>query len=221
MVDVNGATASRAPATLVGQTPTDSGARWMSAGTTANGQPVLTQILAPSDAPLQSYILANYNGVSPGQVPSEFTYPSSSTGGSINVTGPFTNFGQSDLDFVRGTTADVATMISTSAGRFGSATAAAASIPSPYAPVFDSATFVATAFGMAADGVSQLVQPNVGQYYENNIAGITGNAVGGKYPGLAPAVNETVNAINNTSAATAIQNFFNKSWSNFVDGGSK
>nr|WP_316252032.1 hemagglutinin repeat-containing protein [Paraburkholderia sp. 31.1] len=220
-MSVNGTTTSGAPATLVGQTPTDSGPRWMSAGTTANGQPVLTQILAPSDAALQSYILANYNSVSPGQVPSEFTYPSGSTGGSINVTGPFTNFGQSDLDFVRGTTADVATMISTTAGRFGSATAAAASIPSPYTPVFDSATFVATAFGMAADGVSQLVQPNVGQYYENNIAGIAGNAVGGKYPGLAPAVNETVNAINNTSAATAIQNFFNKSWSNFVDGGSK
>ncbi|SMG61307.1 hypothetical protein SAMN06265784_12089 [Paraburkholderia susongensis] len=87
----NGTTVSGAPATLVGQTPTDSGAQWISAGTTANGQSILTQITAPSNAALQSYILANYNSVSPGQVPSEFTYPSSGAGGSINVTGPFTN----------------------------------------------------------------------------------------------------------------------------------
>ena len=119
----NGTTVSGAPATLVGQMPTDSGAQWMSAGTTANGQPILTQINPQSNPALQSYILANYNSVSPGQVPSEFTYPSSGTGSSINMTGPFTNFDQSDLNYVRNTTANASSMVSNTAGWIGSSAA--------------------------------------------------------------------------------------------------
>ncbi len=217
----NGTTVSGAPATLVGQTPTDSGAQWISAGTTANGQPILTQTTAPSSAALQSYILANYNSVSPGQVPSEFTYPSSGTGGSLNVTGPFTNFDQTDLNYVRGTTADAASMISTTAGRFGSTTAAAASIPSSYAPLFDAATFGATVVGMAADGVSQLVQPNVGQYWQSSLTSIVSDRVSSIKPIATPVVNEAANAFNSSGIATSIQNSINSFWSGLVNSGKK
>jgi filamentous hemagglutinin len=79
-MSTNGTTVSGAPATLVGQMPTDTGAQWISAGSTANGQTILTQINPQPNPASQSYILANYNNVSPGQVPSQFTYPSSGTG---------------------------------------------------------------------------------------------------------------------------------------------
>ncbi|MCP3726472.1 hemagglutinin repeat-containing protein [Paraburkholderia sp. CNPSo 3272] len=216
-MSVNGTTTSGAPATLVGRTPTDSGAKWMSAGTTANGQPVLTQILAPSDPALQSYILANYNSVSPGQVPSQFTYPSSGGGGSINVTGPFTNFDHSDVNYMRSTTADAASMISTTAGRFGSATAAAASIPSPYTPLLDSATFGATVVGMAADGVSQLVQPNVGQYWQSGLTSVVSDRVSAINPIATPVVNEAANAFNASGIATSIQDSINSFWGGLVN----
>ncbi|MEX4005621.1 hemolysin, partial [Paraburkholderia sp. EG285A] len=78
-----------------------------------------------------SYILANYNSSSPGQVPSQFTYALTGNSGSTNLTGPFTKFDQSDVNFMRNTTADASAMVSTNAGRFSAATAAAAAVPSP------------------------------------------------------------------------------------------
>jgi filamentous hemagglutinin len=60
---------SGAPDTLIGEAPTDAGARWIFAGTTADGKPILTQLTVPADPELQSYILANYNSASSNQVP--------------------------------------------------------------------------------------------------------------------------------------------------------
>jgi filamentous hemagglutinin len=99
---------SGAPDTLIGQAPTDSGARWILAGTTADGQPILTKITAQPDPALQSYIRANFNSVSSGGVPSEYTYDVPTGGGSSTVTGPFTKFDKGDGDFMRNTTADTA-----------------------------------------------------------------------------------------------------------------
>ncbi|MGU3777821.1 hypothetical protein [Burkholderia metallica] len=48
-ISVNGVSESGAPATLVGQMPTDSGARWISGGTTADGKSILTQITAQAN----------------------------------------------------------------------------------------------------------------------------------------------------------------------------
>ncbi|CAB3809551.1 hypothetical protein LMG28614_07064 [Paraburkholderia ultramafica] len=216
-MSVNGTTTSGASATLVGQAPTDSGARWMSAPATANGQPVLTQILAPSDSALQSYILANYNSVSPGQVPSEFTYPSSSAGSSINVTGPFTSFDQSDLNFMRNTTASASSMISSNAGRFGAATAAAASVPTPYSPALATASYVATVVGFGADAIGQAVKPDVGQYSVSGVTNLISGSLSDRYPGLAPAINETSNAVNGSTAGTNVQNSINNYWNSFVN----
>jgi filamentous hemagglutinin len=211
-MSANGTTTSGAPATLMGQTPTDSGARWMFAGATANGQPVLTQILAPSDSALQSYILANYNRVSPGQVPSQFTYPSSSTGGSINVTGPFINFDQSDLSYMRDTAANVASMVSTNAGRFGATNAAFAAIPSPYSPIFEGAAYMGTVVGIGADAVSQIMRPDVGQYWVNGGSAMLSDRLSTQYPLAGPAINEAANKFNDSGLSQSIQDFVNSSW---------
>jgi hypothetical protein len=65
---------SGAPETLIGQAPTDAGAKWISAGTSADGKPILTQVTAQADPELQKYILANNHSATPGQVPSLFNY---------------------------------------------------------------------------------------------------------------------------------------------------
>ncbi|MFD1560654.1 hypothetical protein ACFSHT_34285 [Paraburkholderia silviterrae] len=216
-VSNNGTNESGAPTTLIGQTPTDSGAKWISGGTTANGQPILTQVTAQADPQLQSYILANYNGASSGQVPSQFTYALTGHSGSANITGPFTKFDQSDENFMRGTTADVASMVSTNAGRFSAATAAAATVPSPYSAGFSAAAYAATVAGFTADAVAQMVKPDVGQYLTSGGIGIAANAVSEKYPALSPAINESANVLNNGSASQAVQNTFNNYIKQVID----
>jgi len=161
-ISVNGASESGAPATLVGQMPTDSGARWISGGTTADGKPILTQITAQANPELQSYILANYNIASPGGVPSQFTYALTGGGGSYNITGPFTKFDQSDVNSIRSTSSSLASATSLTAGWIASSASTFAAAPSPYARAFGTVALVATATGVAADGVSQLVSPNIG-----------------------------------------------------------
>jgi len=223
-VTANGACVSGTPDTLVGyQAPTDSGATWMYAGTTADGKPVLTQGTVPVDPQLQQYISMYGGSASPAQVPTGYNYDAPPSNGSgLNhprVTGQFTQFNSDDVSFMRSTTADAASMVSTNAGRFGSAAAAAASVPSPYAPLFDTAAFAATATGMAADAVVQMVQPNVGQYYQNNIAGIIGNAISSKVPGASPAVNELANKFNDSSWCTSMQNYINSTWGKIANPG--
>jgi filamentous hemagglutinin len=216
-MSVNGTTTSGAPATLVGETPTDSGARWMSAGTTANGQPVLAQILAPSDPALLGYILANYNSVSPGQVPSEFAYPSSGGGGSINVTGPFTNFDQSDLNYIRNTTANASSMVSNTAGWIGSSAATGAATPSPLSPVLGEIAFGATVVGTAADAISQLANPNIGQYAYQSAVTVTGLAVANASPQTSVLTNGATAVINNLPGANDIQNWITQKYNSLLN----
>ena len=200
-MSTNGTTVSGAPATLVGQMPTDSGAQWISPPTPAGGQPILTQINPQSNPALQSYILANYNNVAPGQVPSQFTYPSSGTGSSINVTGPFTNFDQSDLNYVRSTTADASSMISTNAGRVSSIAAAGAAV-TPCSVVCDGIAFAGTVVGTTADAIGQLASPNAGQYLFNGFTAIASNYVSAASPVITPVINELTNLVNGSGAAT-------------------
>lgn len=218
---VNGASESGAPATLVGQMPTDSGARWISGGATADGKPILTQITAQANPELQSYILANYNAASPGGVPSQFTYAlMGDGGGSNNVTGPFTKFDQSDVDSIQSTSSSLASATSLTAGWIASSASTFAAAPSPYAPAFGTVALVATATGVAADGVSQLVNPNIGGYLTYNMANVVGNKVlADKYPLLAPAFNATVNYFSNSGAYNYIQDFVNSSWGRLTGGG--
>jgi filamentous hemagglutinin len=93
----------------------------------------------------------------------------------------------------------------------------AASIPSPYTPLPDSATFVATVVGMAADGVSQLVQPNVGQYWQSGLTSVVSDRASSINPIATPVVSEAANAFNASDIATSIQNSINSFWGGFVN----
>ncbi|VVD78116.1 tRNA nuclease CdiA-2 [Pandoraea communis] len=179
---------------LNGRTPTDTGARWINTGlTNENGNPLIFQSLQEPNQELQAFIMANYNSASPGQVPSTFTYAPTPA--------------KTD---VRGTVADVAGGVSTAAGRFGAITAAGASLPSPFAPGLVTASYVATATGMAADAVVQIAKPDIGQYLVSSGVGYAVSAATEKFPGLGPAINETANAINNGSTSQSAQDFINK-----------
>ncbi|WP_196799252.1 hypothetical protein [Burkholderia pseudomultivorans] len=159
-VSMNGSYESGAPATLVGTTPTDMGAQWVGANPTADGQIVLTQKTVIASPELQSYIAANADSAVPGQVPSQFNYDRSTDGGpGFNLTGPFTKFDQSDANYVKGTTADTASMVSNTAGWISSTAATGAAVPSPFAPAFGTIAYGATVVGIGADAVSQLVSP--------------------------------------------------------------
>ncbi|MBU9647160.1 hemagglutinin repeat-containing protein [Burkholderia multivorans] len=217
-VSVDGQYQSGAPETLVGQAPTDSGAKWIYAGSTADGKPILTQATAQVNSDLQEYIVANADSATPGQVPSQFNYDRSTGNASgFNLTGPFTKFDQSDANYVRNTIADTASMISTNAGRFSAATAAAASIPSPYSSGLSVAAYTATVAGFAADALAQLVKPDVGQYAVSGVAGLIAGNLSDRAPALGPAINETANTFNNSNTGQQIQNSLNKYWSDFAN----
>jgi filamentous hemagglutinin len=213
-VSVNGASESGAPTTLIGQMPTDSGAQWMSAGTTADGKPILTQVTAQADPQLQSYILANYNSASAGQVPSQFKYALTGNSGSINVTGPFTKFDQSDVNFVRNTTADIASMVSANAGRIGSAAATAAALPMPYTPIYEGIAFGATFTGWAADFAAQMARPNPGAYVAGGVVDLTLGGVANKYPLAGTFFTEFGTWIKNTTTFNDASNRLNNAAQN-------
>ncbi|MEX3949948.1 hemagglutinin repeat-containing protein [Paraburkholderia sp. EG287B] len=212
----NGKCQSGAPDTLIGQIPTDPGAKWISGGTTADGKPIVTQMTAQADPRLQEYIRANYNSASPGEVPSVVQYPQMSATGSINITGPLTKFDQSDVNFMRNTTADASAMVSTNAGRFSAATAAAAAVPSPYSPIFEAAAYVGTVVGIGADAVSQAIRPDVGQYWTNSGSAMISDRFSSRYPLASPVINEAANAFNTSTFSQKIQDFVNASWNSFV-----
>ncbi|MGF6645033.1 hypothetical protein [Paraburkholderia sp. GAS82] len=200
----NGTNESGAPTTLIGQAPTDSGAQWMSAGTTADGKPVLTQITALANPELQSYILSNYATDVPGTV----SYSPLSGSKSSTITGPFTKFDKSDADFMRNATADASGMVSTNAGRV-SALAAAGAALTPCSLVCEGVAYTGTVIGIAADAVGQLARPNTGQYLFNGSTSIASNYISAASPVLTPAVNELVNQVNGSGAATNMQDKIN------------
>ncbi|KQR73720.1 hypothetical protein ASG35_22350 [Burkholderia sp. Leaf177] len=209
---------SGAPSTLIGQTPSDSGAQWISGGKTEDGKTILTQITAQPDQALQSYILANAGSMPGGDVPNIVYDQIGKKGFSVDVTGPFTKFDQSDVDYVRNTTADASAMISTNAGRFSAATATAAATPSPYSAGFAAAAYGATVvIGVGADVLAQMVKPNVGQYAISGVTGLIAGNVSDRFPMLSPAVNETAITFNNSGSAQKAQDSLNNYWSQFVN----
>lgn len=203
---IGGDRESGAPATLIGQMPTDSGAKWQYAGTTDDGKPILTQIMPQANAELQNYILANAGSMPAGDVPNIVYDQTGKMGFSIDVTGPFTKFDQSDAGYMRNTVADVSSAASTNAGRFSAATAALAQLPSPYSPALSSASFAGTVAGIVADGIGQLAKPNGAQYVFNGFTAINSGYASSKWPLWTPAINEVTNKVNDSSAATSLQN---------------
>ncbi|WP_415914600.1 beta strand repeat-containing protein [Paraburkholderia sp. J41] len=217
-VSDNGTSESGAPTTLIGQAPTDSGAKWISGGTTANGQPILTQVTAQADPALQSYILSNYNSASSGQVPSQFTYQQTGSG-SMNVTGPFTKFDQSDAQFVRSTAGAVAGFGATQLDRtaaFATAFEAAGS-PIPYVSVSAGTIAVGATFGSwLLNGVQQAATPNTGNYAVSTAIGQMTGALSNRYPVAAPVINEFGNITSNSGQAQNAQEWVNNNWSKLI-----
>ncbi|WP_152562608.1 hypothetical protein [Caballeronia grimmiae] len=213
---IDGDRESGAPATLIGASPSDSGAKWQYAGVTDDGKPIQTQITAQTNPELHNYILAN-SASAQGGVPNIVYDQTGKKGFSIDVTGPFTKFDKSDADYMRNTVADVASATLTNAGRFSAAAAAMATVPSPYSAGFSAAAYVATVAGFAADGIAQTVNPNVGQYAVSGVTGLIAGHVSDRVPALGPAINETANALNNSSAAQQAQSSSNSYWANFIN----
>ncbi|MEX3977767.1 hemagglutinin repeat-containing protein [Paraburkholderia sp. EG287A] len=179
---------------LNGRTPTDPGAKWIDTGlTNANGNPLVIQALPQANPELQAFILQNYNSATPGGVPSVYTYTPTPV-----------------ATDVRGAVANVAESVSTAAGRIGSAAAAGASLPTPYAPALDTIAFGSTVTGIAADFIQQIAQPNSAQYVFNGFTAMLSNYASSKFPGLTPAINELTNQVNSSSAAASIQDRTNK-----------
>lgn len=221
------------PDTLIGdQQPSDAGARWTFAGQTADGKPILTQATVANDLELQRYIVNAVNG---SDVPSTISYAAApapaqpKTGPQGYVIKPAAGNYCATAECAAGLApagiifypprdqiADTASSVSTAAGRFSAATAAAAAIPSPYTPGFAAASLAATVIGMTTDAVSQMAKPDIGQYWIASSAGIGANAASEKYPFLSPAINETSNKLTNTDFAKNIQGAINSYWNGTV-----
>ncbi|MGN6232013.1 MAG: hypothetical protein ACTHNZ_12750 [Trinickia sp.] len=213
---IGGDQESGAASTLIGQTPTDSGAQWISGGATSDGKPILTQITAQPNPELQSYILANSASAQNG-VPNIVYDQTGKKGYTFDVTGPFTQVNGNDVNFMRNTTSDAASMVSTNAGRLGAAAAAGAAIPSPYSPVLTTIAYGSTVVGVGADALAQLVKPNVGQYATSSISNILANDLSDRYPPLAPAINELSNSFSGGQFGQQLQDRLNGYWNSFTN----
>ena len=212
-VMVDGKHQSGAPETLIGEAPTDPGSNWIHAGTTSDGKSILTQITAKADAELQSYILASYNSVGKDQLPSVFGYdrPKNNDWG-FELRGPFTQMNTADVEYLRTTTADTMSMVSKNAGRFSSITAAASSIPSPYAPGLSAVSYGATVVGVAADAIAQVARPDMGGYaYEGTLI-LGAKVAADRLPLAAPVINETIETTKAMPFSERIRSWINERW---------
>jgi len=220
-VAVNGEHESGAPATLIGETPTDPGAQWISGGMTSDGKPILTQVTAQADPELQAFISTYAGSASPGQVPTGYRYDAPAGNGLAltlpQLTGPFTRFNSHDVEFVRNTTADTAAMVSKNAGRFSAAAAAASAIPSPYAPGYAAAAYGATVVGITADAIAQMVRPNVGQYTYEGVLSMGSQIAGDRFPLASPVINEAAESLKGSSFSRNIHYWINQQWDSIVN----
>ncbi|MGU7785351.1 hypothetical protein [Burkholderia sp. PU8-34] len=100
----------------------------------------------------------------------------------FNVSGPFKKFDQSDVNYVRNTTADASSMVSTNAGRVGVAAATGAALPTLVTPALEAIAFGSTVTGWVADFVTQMARPNPGDYVAGGVVDLTLGGVANKYP---------------------------------------
>ncbi len=199
---------SGAPATVIigQQLITDTGAQWLYAGQTMDGKVIATQGPIQANAKVQQYISANANLVN-DQVPSEFMYDRPpSKGWNFNLTGPFTKFDQSDLNYVRNTAADAAGFGATQLDRLSALATAMTAIGMPTAQMA-----VTSSIGSwFLSGVQQAARPDFGDYSVSTaISQITGGMTG-KYPLAAPIINELGNVTSNSAQGQHAKDWANK-----------
>jgi len=200
---------SGTPDTLVGQMPTDSGAKWISGGTTADGKPILTQVTAQPNSELQDYILEN-SGSAQNGVPNIVYDLAGKNSSSINLTGPFTKFDQSDANYVKNTTADAASMVSTNAGRVGAIAGAVSSVPGPAQATAAGVGATASAIGLGASALEQALRPNLGEFTVGFATDMAAKPVLDRLPFYGPLINEVLELWKNSAAADQIKNQINR-----------
>ncbi|WP_432778529.1 hemagglutinin repeat-containing protein [Burkholderia gladioli pv. alliicola] len=201
---IGGDRESGTPETLVGTMPTDSGAKWLYAGTTDDGKQILTQITVKPNAELQSYILAN-SAWAQDDVPSIMYDGAGKKSFGFEVTGPFTKFDPSDASYVKDTTADAAEAISVNAGRVSAAAGAAAAVPGPHSVAAVGLSVGAATVSLGASGVLQLVNP---QPWGLGFDGFVDLAVfyeSDRYPLAGPIFTEIGELIKNSAWANQIK----------------
>ncbi|WP_420481040.1 hemolysin [Burkholderia pseudomultivorans] len=198
-----------APATLVGTMPTDSGARWQYAGTTADGKQILTQIAVEPNSELQRYIVAN-SAWAQSDVPNIMYDQTGKSGSSFTLTGPFTKFDQSDANYLKNTTADAASAVSSNAGRLGATAATGAALPTPLAPAFETIAFGSTVAGWTADFVAQMARPDPGAYVAGSFVDVTLGGIANKYLLAGTFFTELGNWIKNTDTFKNASNKLNE-----------
>ncbi|WP_175894762.1 hemagglutinin repeat-containing protein [Burkholderia pseudomultivorans] len=206
---IGGDRESGAPATLVGTMPTDSGARWQYAGTTADGKQILTQIAVEPNSELQRYIVAN-SAWAQSDVPNIMYDQTGKSGSSFTLTGPFTKFDQSDANYLKNTTADAASAVSSNAGRLGATAATGAALPTPLAPAFETIAFGSTVAGWTADFVAQMARPDPGAYVAGSFVDVTLGGIANKYPLAGTFFTELGNWIKNTDTFNNASNKLNE-----------
>ncbi|MDS0796668.1 hemagglutinin repeat-containing protein [Burkholderia pseudomultivorans] len=206
---IGGDRESGAPATLVGTMPTDSGARWQYAGTTADGKQILTQIAVEPNSELQRYIVAN-SAWAQSDVPNIMYDQTGKSGSSFTLTGPFTKFDQSDANYLKNTTADAASAVSSNAGRLGATAATGAALPTPLAPAFETIAFGSTVAGWTADFVAQMARPDPGAYVAGSFVDVTLGGIANKYPLAGTFFTELGNWIKNTDTFKNASNKLNE-----------
>ena len=208
-VSANGKYESGAPTTLVGEIPTDTGGTWLP-GKTNDGVPIWTQQTAKANPDIQQYIIANANSATNSRVPSQFTYDRpGSKGWGFNVTGPFTKFGKSDANYVRDTTADAASMISTNAGRVSAIAGAMSVIPGAGQAAATVGT-TASAVGLGASAIEQVLRPDLGAFTVVFSTDMAAKPVMDRLPFYSPLINEVLELWKNSAAAEQVKNQINR-----------
>jgi filamentous hemagglutinin len=207
-----GPTYAGSPDILIGdQRPTDAQAKWIYAGKTADGNPILTQVTVANDTELQRYIL---DTVRSSDVPSTTSYTAAPTqlemgprryalkppakpcataecAAGLAPAGVF----YYPPDLPKEQIANTAAAVSTAAGRFGATTGAIAAVPSPYAPAATTLTLGAAMVGLGANAVEQMVRPNPVAFGIDSFIDLGMFTATEKYPLCGPMINEIGNYI--------------------------
>jgi len=208
---VKGEHGSGAPDTLIGETPTDSGAQWISGGMTSDGKTILTQVTAQADPELRAFISTYAGSASPGQVPTGYRYDAPRDdrwGFSVaRLTGPFTRLpNEMEIHDMRNTIAGAAGFVSEQAGRVSAAAGSAAAVPGPHSSAAAALSYGAAVVSVGASGMQQVVNPQPWAFGLHSFIDVSVFYATDRYPMLGPVFTEAGEAAKRSALANEIKN---------------